>query len=253
MPASVFKMQLWPLPTAPIAAMILYPPAMLLLQWFLHGCSYDTNSPALQSLVRAHNVLLCFMSVVLCLGTLVTAFRQNPYSSTEQFFCLSEGLPLMPPELRFWVDAFYMSKYWELLDTVLLVLRKKPLSFLHVYHHAVVIPEMWMFTRAELPWSLGCVVMNSGVHVVMYYYFAASSGGRRIWWRKYVTILQIAQFCTAIPSVIAYAWFHFNTVRGCNDVNVFFMIGAFDGSLLVLFLQFYLATAQRDKAADKIK
>lgn len=29
----------------------------------------------------------------------------------------------------------YSFKYWELLDTVFLVVKKKPLAFLHVFHH----------------------------------------------------------------------------------------------------------------------
>lgn len=32
---------------------------------------------------------------------------------------------------------FYLSKYYEFVDTFILVLRKKPVIFLHVYHHAV--------------------------------------------------------------------------------------------------------------------
>ena len=50
---------------------------------------------------------------------------------------------------------------------MLLALRRKPLSVLHVYHHAVVIPETWLMTRTNLPWSLGLVAMNAGVHIIM--------------------------------------------------------------------------------------
>merc|ERR1712151_590951 len=96
----------------------------------------------LQACVAVHNALLCIVSIVLSFGTLFAVFQGNPYSSLEQFFCLPQRVPIMPANLNFWVWAFYVSKYWELLDTVLLVIRKRPLSFLHVYHHAIVIPEI---------------------------------------------------------------------------------------------------------------
>uniref|UniRef100_A0A7S1LGW8 Elongation of fatty acids protein n=1 Tax=Alexandrium catenella TaxID=2925 RepID=A0A7S1LGW8_ALECA len=137
-----------------------------------------------------------------------------------------------------------------MLDTLLLVVRKRPLTFLHVYHHAVVIPEIWVLARSQLPWSVGCVIMNAGVHIVMYYYFAAASTGRRIWWRRYVTIVQIAQFCTAAPCALAYLWFHFTAPGGCSDVGTFVLIGAFDGSLLLLFLRFFLASRGAHRTAD---
>ncbi|VDL66713.1 unnamed protein product [Nippostrongylus brasiliensis] len=43
----------------------------------------------------------------------------------------------------FWACMFAFSKIAELGDTVFLVLRKRPVIFLHWYHHAVVLVYCW--------------------------------------------------------------------------------------------------------------
>uniref|UniRef100_A0A915AJ61 Elongation of very long chain fatty acids protein n=1 Tax=Parascaris univalens TaxID=6257 RepID=A0A915AJ61_PARUN len=43
----------------------------------------------------------------------------------------------------FWACAFALSKVAELGDTFFVVMRKKPLIFLHWYHHAVVLVYSW--------------------------------------------------------------------------------------------------------------
>ena len=38
-----------------------------------------------------------------------------------------------------WVVLFYLSKYYELLDSIFLVLMKKPVHFIGVWHHCTVL------------------------------------------------------------------------------------------------------------------
>ena len=86
------------------------------------------------------------------------------------------------------------SKYYEFIDTFLLVLKKKPLKFLHVYHHIVTLYLVFvaLATNATFGWVL--MIANCFVHTIMYSYYALTNLGRRPWWKKYLTKLQIAQF-----------------------------------------------------------
>ncbi|ESO84021.1 hypothetical protein LOTGIDRAFT_184058 [Lottia gigantea] len=73
---------------------------------------------------------------------------------------------------RVWVFLFTISKVYELGDTIFIVLRKKPLVFLHWYHHVTVLIYSWYtYTdhTAAGRWFIG---MNYVVHSVMYTYYA---------------------------------------------------------------------------------
>ncbi len=50
----------------------------------------------------------------------------------------------MTGSLPFWSYVFYLSKYYEWLDTVFLALKKKHLSFLHTYHHFITLWICWI-------------------------------------------------------------------------------------------------------------
>ena len=73
----------------------------------------------------------------------------------------------------FWGWLFTLSKVLELGDTVFLVLRKRPLTFLHVYHHCTVLLCCWYGTAIVSPISRWYATMNYFVHSIMYTYFAA--------------------------------------------------------------------------------
>ncbi|XP_067208343.1 very long chain fatty acid elongase AAEL008004-like isoform X1 [Linepithema humile] len=96
---------------------------------------------------------------------------------------------------------YFLAKVTELLDTVFMVLRKKQnqLTFLHVYHHTVTVLVSWCYLKL-LPGEQGVVVafLNSVVHIIMYsYYFIAALGSKYkkyIWWKKYMTCIQLLHF-----------------------------------------------------------
>jgi hypothetical protein len=43
-----------------------------------------------------------------------------------------------------WLFFFNVSKLFEFVDTVFIVLRKRPLMFLHYYHHIVTLGFCWV-------------------------------------------------------------------------------------------------------------
>ena len=96
---------------------------------------------------------------------------------------------------------FFFSKFIDMFDTIFFVVRKKfnHVSFLHVFHHGTMPIICWWGPRyvGGGQTAFG-PFLNSGVHMVMYLYYLLSSLGPQIqkylWWKKYITILQLIQF-----------------------------------------------------------
>jgi hypothetical protein len=71
------------------------------------------------------------------------------------------------------LHMFIVSKFPELLDTVLLVLQRKPVIFLHSYHHVTVLVFCWSAYVRDASAGIWYACMNYCVHSVMYAYYAA--------------------------------------------------------------------------------
>uniref|UniRef100_A0A8D2MK30 Elongation of very long chain fatty acids protein n=1 Tax=Zonotrichia albicollis TaxID=44394 RepID=A0A8D2MK30_ZONAL len=93
---------------------------------------------------------------------------------------------------------FVFSKFIELTDTVIFVLRKKneQVTFLHLFHHSV-LPWSWWWGAKFGPGGMGSfhAMINSMVHVVMYFYYGLSAAGpafqKYLWWKKHITAIQL--------------------------------------------------------------
>lgn len=108
------------------------------------------------------------------------------------------------------VQLFILSKIPELLDTVFIVLRKKPLIFLHWYHHVTVLLYCWNSYVTESAAGIYFASMNYTVHAVMYFYYYAMSA--KILPRSFpswiITLLQISQMLVGTTVVCACLYFY---------------------------------------------
>ena len=89
------------------------------------------------------------------------------------------------PAVRHGVYLHYLCKYLDMLDTVIIVLRKKreQLSFLHLYHHSSIV-VVWGWVVHTWPADASAVYcygawINACVHVVMYFYYGLTAVGYR--------------------------------------------------------------------------
>lgn len=137
----------------------------------------------------------------------------------------------------------YFLKMYELIDTYVLALRKKPIELLHFFHHAatVLLTYYEQYYMATVQW--GPIVFNLFIHIIMYYYYMLTSiGVRNIWWKQNLTTLQISQF--VVDLVVCFiAWGYGYTAKGCNGTEEAALIGVgLIGAYLLLFLRFFYKT-----------
>jgi len=206
----------------------------------------------LQLLFQFHNFFLSVFS-----GALLVLFIEQLLPTVWRngvFFgiCHRDGGWTQPLLVLYYLN--YITKYVELLDTVFLFLKKKPLTFLHCYHHGATALLCYTQLVGSTAVSWVPISLNLTVHVVMYWYYFQSARGVQVWWKQWITRLQIAQFVIDLGFVYfaAYTYFtstyfptmptfgqcageEFAAIAGCGILS----------SYLVLFISFYFATYKR--------
>lgn len=204
-----------------------------------------------------HNLILCIGSLLMNVHVIwaithLIHITSLPSSSSsflqglQHTFCVPRSSPNgLPTEVSFSLYIFLLSKVYELLDTFILVLRGRPLSLLHVWHHGSVMVEVWAWLEYDFAIGLYGMLFNTGVHVVMYAYYAATTLGVRSKLKSLITMTQIVQFLTGFASLVPFVFLHFGLGEvegGCRGVPAAGVSAGINGSYLILFVLFYRQT-----------
>ena len=93
------------------------------------------------------------------LGTISNKGFIHSYCNIDDFTSGDHG---------FWVWVFSLSKLVELVDTIFLVLRKRPLMFLHWYHHILTMVYAFYSYPISPGFNRWGIYLNFFVHSFMY-------------------------------------------------------------------------------------
>lgn len=121
---------------------------------------------------------LAYWNAFLCLFSTLGALRTVPHLLNLIATTTFEETVCTPPDVEWgvgatglWVQLFILSKIPELWDTFYIVVRQRPLIFLHWYHHVTVLLYCWHAYSTEASQALYFVAMNYTVHAIMYGYY----------------------------------------------------------------------------------
>jgi len=144
------------------------------------------------------------------------------------------------PKVYYAILIFFISKIFEMFDTILLAIRKKPITVLHVYHHISVYLYAWfliakLFTCDKTAYNQAIVfcALNSFVHFVMYGYYFIGCIDKKIYkYAKILTVIQLIQFIIGLITIILAA--------PCTETVTTVFSGFIYASYLLLFARYFL-------------
>jgi hypothetical protein len=184
----------------------------------------------LRAITFVHNLSLHIFSLYIFSQLFREFIIQGPVVRTHHFF--------EQPHIHNLLFYFYLSKYYEYVDTMILYAKKKNPIFLQKFHHI----------GAVFTWHLGYVykldglfyasLINSGVHTIMYLYYCFSLFPQlNQYIRKfkvYITSTQVAQL---IYGGITLPLYYYSIETETNK-NVIIIFDVYIACLIFLFLQF---------------
>ena len=142
-----------------------------------------------------------------------------------------------------WGFLFTLSKIIEFGDTVFIVLRKKPLLFLHWYHHITVcIYSFYVCAGVTTDIGRWFAAMNYAVHSLMYSYYALRAAGVYVPSRValFITLAQLSQmFLGLYVNISAYNLYLQGEECGMKPHYFYFGMCIY-GSYACLFLHFFI-------------
>ncbi|CAH0407549.1 unnamed protein product [Chilo suppressalis] len=197
--------------------------------------------------MKLNNVLLVYntLQVLVSLFLVKKGFTMLAHNGLLNYEC-TEREDLMKDVVT-GIYYYLLAKLSELLDTVFFILRKKQrqVTFLHVYHHTIMLWNPWITLKYGATYTMAFLgSTNSFVHVIMYAYYGLSafpSLAKYLWWKKYLTALQLTQFVLVFLHAVA------NHFYGCPLSTFTMSIILFNTTaFFILFGDFYIKSYSKN-------
>jgi elongation of very long chain fatty acids protein 6 len=246
----------------PIVACILYGIGIMFGKFYYFGGSKPPWNWRMT--LAVWNLGLSVFSFIGLLRTLPHFIHNWLYYGWRENLCFDPEAHFGSGSTGAWVQFFILSKFPELLDTWFIVIHKKPLIFLHWYHHVSVLLYCWHSYVFKAPAGLIFCTMNYAVHAFMYFYYFLMAIRMKPKWIApvYITAAQIAQMIGGVIVTMAgcyLLWFDpIEKKRRLDSSEVPCYVTADNntaalimyGSYLLLFCQFFFQRYSSKRASE---
>lgn len=204
-----------------------------------------------------HNLLLACLSLAMFLGMSTSFYKVCQEEGFDNCMDLHKTGKELRPDMwtkgpaAFWMFCFMASKYYEFVDTFIMMGKRYDLIVLHWWHHASVpfLCSIHYMDHTASAWTGSA--FNCFVHTVMYSYYAWVAAGFSFPAKSLITSLQLMQFVTVLGHVG-----YLNYVHGWDFfANTFTFAYTIYNSYLILFAKFFMDnyTNKSKKLAKKIE
>lgn len=172
--------------------------------------------------------------------------------------------------LAYYGWIFYLSKFYEVLDTFIILAKGKFSSTLQTYHHAGAMMSMWAGMRyMSAPIWIFCL-FNSFIHALMYTYYTLSAFSIKIpmAMKRTLTTMQITQFIVGASFAMVHSFITFIApitksaetwylaqpcIATSSETYAIWINVVYLAPLTYLFVSFFIASyIKRSNAAHKI-
>lgn len=240
----------WPLMGSPVQALTIVTAYVLFVKVVGPIHMRERKPYPVKNLIIAYNIAMVianglffvFGGAQTYLGGGYSWFCQPPNSGTEE-----QQMSVIT------IGYYYMIlKFVEFMDTVFFVLTKKfsHVSHLHVIHHSLVACTVWLgMNFGATGQNAFFPLVNCVIHFIMYSYYAMAALGLRkyLWWKRYLTQLQMSQFISLIIHGSIPVFYD------CGFPPYFGYLTIFEASLFfALFSNFYLKTYMKKVSASNV-
>lgn len=224
-------------PAVPFGAVVLY----LLLSNVVFSSirsifNLQPKGPVVQSITIIHSFILAVYSgwtFYNSFGIVYNHFQEHGIINSMCDFDNS-----LWTKIGWWVTHFYISKFYEFIDTWIILLKGRNPMFLQTYHHAGIVILLWGLVVTANPCGFVMLVLNSFIHTIMYTYYTFAAIGYSSPLKHYLTQAQLLQFIFGIAITFP---LHFRE-KCISQSQKFVLAGvhAYVGVLIVLFGIFYI-------------
>jgi hypothetical protein len=124
----------WMKPGVVLAMVIFYLNSKSQLRAFCERFEITGKSMLFRAVIALHNFALALFSFLVAIYSWPIVLQHLNEYGIEATYCDQNGT-LWSSGFGAWATVFYISKYYEFLDTWVLVMKGKAPSFLQIYHH----------------------------------------------------------------------------------------------------------------------